>query len=187
MGTTMTSLHVNFVLGALSAFVGIFIYSVVQRCFKISNKGMLMFQFALMMAVAITCLSGGLRSIGFIPVMAPVSFTIGATQSLMRSVYSNLIPPGQEASMFAFYEITDKGSNLIGAMLTTIIHNLAHSYIPTMWYILAGYAASAVVLSFVDVEQGMKDIGKVDSNEKDCKVDSSQNYACPEEPPAVSS
>jgi len=166
--TTLTSLHVNFVLGALAAFLGIFMYSAVQRCFKISNKHMLMFQFGLMMAVAITCLCGGLRSIGFVPVMAPVSFTIGATQSLIRSVYSNLIPPGQEASMFAFYEITDKGSNLIGAMLTMIIHNLAHSYIPTMWYILLGYAASAAVLYFVDVEQGMKDIGKVDgSTEKE--------------------
>jgi len=162
--TTMTSLHVNFVLGALAAFVGIFVYSTVQRCFGISNKHMLMFQFAVMMAVAVTCLAGGLRSIGFVPVMAPVSFTIGATQSVIRSVYSSLIPPGQEASMFAFYEITDKGSNLIGAMLTLIIHNLAHSYIPTMWYILMGYAASAAVLYFVDVEQGMKDIGKVDAN-----------------------
>jgi len=44
-----------------------------------------------------------------------------------------------------------------------IIHNLAHSYIPTMWYILGGYAVSAVILCFVDVEQGMKDIGKGDS------------------------
>jgi len=163
--TTMTALHVNFVLGALAAFVGIFIYATVQRVFRISNKSMLMFQFAVMMAVAITCLAGGLRSIGFVPVMAPVSFTIGATQSVIRSVYSSLIPPGQEASMFAFYEITDKGSNLIGAMLTLIIHNLAHSYIPTMWYILFGYVASAAVLYFVDIEQGMKDLGKVDGSE----------------------
>lgn len=165
--TTMTSLHVNFVLGALAAFLGIIIYATVQKCFNISNKSMLMFQFALMMAVAATALAGGLKSIGFVPVMAPVSFTIGATQSVIRSVYASLIPPGQEASMFAFYEITDKGSNLIGAMLTMIIHNLAHSYIPTMWYILLAYAASAVVLYFVDVEQGMKDVGKGGAQEKE--------------------
>merc|ERR1719491_355301 len=163
--TTMTSMHVNFILGAFAAFLGIFVYQAVQSCFKISNKHMLMFQFFVMMAVAITCLAGGLRSIGFVPVMAPVSFTIGATQSVVRSIYTNLIPPGKEASMFAFYEITDKGSNLIGAALTLVIHNLTHSYIPTMWYILAGYAVSVVVLFFVDVEQGMKDIGKVDSTQ----------------------
>merc|ERR1712183_220578 len=94
--------------------------------------------------------------------MAPVSLTVGSLQSITRAIYTNLIPPGKEASMFAFYEITDKGSNLIGAAVTVIIHNLAHSYIPTMWYILLGYGASAAVLYFVDVEQGMKDIGKVD-------------------------
>merc|ERR1719277_326474 len=133
------------------------------------------------MAVAITCLAGGLKSIGFVPVMAPVSFSIGAFQSIMRSVYSSLIPPGQEASMFAFYEITDKGSNLIGALLTMIIHNLFHSYIPTMWYILAGYGASAVVLYFVDVEQGMKDIGKMDIDKDE------EKSACPAEAVAGSS
>merc|ERR1712045_1065123 len=121
----MTSMHINFILGAFAAFVGIFLYQLIQTKLGISNKSMLVFQFVLMMFVAITCLAGGLRSIGFIPVMAPVSLTIGSTQSLTRSVYSNLIPPGQESSMFAFYEITDKGSNLIGALLTMIIHNVA--------------------------------------------------------------
>merc|ERR1719384_3028425 len=127
---------------------------------------MIMFQFILMMCVAMTCLAGGLRSIGFVPVMAPVSFTIGSTQSLVRSVYSNLIPPGKEASMFAFYEITDKGSNLIGAAVTLLIHNWFHSYIPTMWYILIGYGASAGVLLLVNVEKGMQDIGRGESGEE---------------------
>merc|ERR1719330_183862 len=114
-----------------------------------------------MMCVAIACLAGGLRSIGFLPVMAPVSLTIGSTQSLIRSAYSSLIPPGKESAMFAFYAITDKGSNLIGAAVTVVIHNWLHSYIPTMWYILLGYGASFAVLLFVDVEKGMRDIGKV--------------------------
>merc|ERR1719277_179159 len=149
----MTAMHVDFILGAFAAFLGIFIYQAIQNYFHVSNKHMLLFQFILMMGVAITCLAGGLRSIGFIPVMAPVSLTVGSTQSLVRSVYSNLIPPGQESSMFAFYEITDKGSNLIGAAVTIFIHNWLHSYVPTMWYILLGYGASAVILLFVDVEQ----------------------------------
>jgi len=156
--TTLMSLHVNFALGALAAFVGIFIYAEGKRRFMICSKAMLNFQFTLMMAVAVVCLGGGLRWIGFAPVMAPVAVTIGAMQSLSRSVFSNLIPPGQEASMFAFYEIILRGSNIIGAMVTLLIHNLAHSYIPTMWYILLCFAAATSALSFVDIEQGMKDV-----------------------------
>lgn len=161
---TLTSMHINWILGAIAAFVGIFMYNGIQKLLGISNKHLIMFQFVLMMGVATACLSGGIRTIGFIPVMAPVSLTIGSMQSLVRSVYVNLIPPGKEASMFAFYEITDKGSNLIGAAVTVFVHNACHSYLPTMWYILLGFGASTVVLYFVDVEQGMKDIGKTEQD-----------------------
>merc|ERR1712176_455723 len=142
--STLTSAHINFILGAFAALVGIFLYQFVQSKLKLKNKTVLTFQFILMTCVAIACVSGGLESVGFIAVMAPVSLTVGSLQSITRSIYTNLIPVGKEASMFAFYEITDKGSNLIGAAVTVLIHTTAHSYVHTMWYIMIGFASSAV-------------------------------------------
>merc|ERR1711879_101511 len=93
-------------------------------------------------------------------VMTPTALTIGSLQSYARSIYSSLIPPGKESAMFAFYEITDKGSNLIGAAVTVAIHTTFHSYLPVFWYILLEFALALTILFFVDVEQGMADVGR---------------------------
>ena len=43
---------------------------------------------------------------------------LGHMQALFRSLFSLLIPEGEEASYFALFAITDRGSNLIGAVVT---------------------------------------------------------------------
>jgi len=158
--TTMVSLHMLFILGIAGAMVGIFLYMMLQRLLGVSGKTMLLVQFAIMAVVAIICLAGGLDSIGYMPVMAPVSLTVGSMQGYFRSIFCVLIPPGKESAMFAFYEITDKGSALVGTLVTLIIVNVFKSYLPSMAYVLLGFITSLALLFFVDVEQGMRDLGK---------------------------
>merc|ERR1740129_2526484 len=117
----------------------------------------------MMAVIAVTCVAGGLKSIGYIPVMAPVSLTVGSMQGYFRSLFSVLIPPGKESAMFAFYEITDKGSALVGTAATFIIVNVCHSILPSMYYVLFGFIISWALLYFVDVEEGMRDLGKEES------------------------
>merc|ERR1719433_2313847 len=125
-----------------------------QKLMGVSGKTMLLIQFAMMAVIAATCLAGGLDTIGYLPVMAPVSLTVGSMQGYFRSIFSLLIPPGKESAMFAFYEITDKGSALVGTAVTFIIHNVFHSYLPSMYYIVFGFASSLALLCFLDVDQG---------------------------------
>jgi len=160
---TMVSLHMLFILGIAGAMAGIFLYMMLQRLMGVSGKTMLLIQFAMMAVIAITCLAGGLKSIGYLPVMAPVSLTVGSMQGYFRSLFSVLIPPGKESAMFAFYEITDKGSALVGTAATFIIVNVCHSILPSMYYVLFGFIISWALLYFVDVEEGMRDLGKEES------------------------
>merc|ERR1712048_1522101 len=135
-------------------------YSSIQRCLGASAKGMLIAELCIYSGIAILVLCGFLESLPMEVVMAPAALTIGSIQGYARSIYSSLIPPGKESSMFAFYEITDKGSNLIGAAVTVVVHTTFHSYLPTFWYILLGFSSSIVILCFVDVEAGLREIGK---------------------------
>jgi len=156
----MSTLHIAWILAALGALLGVFLYQCLQRCTGMSGKQMLMLQFVVYSFVAVLCLGGGLKTLPFELVMAPCALTIGSLQSYARSIYSSLIPPGKESAMFAFYEITDKGSNLVGAAVIVLVHTTFHSYLPVFWYILLEFAVAFIILYFVDVEQGMAELGK---------------------------
>merc|ERR1712228_291787 len=110
----------------------------IQSCCgeRVSAKGLLIFQLALFLT---------------------------ALQAYSRSIFSSLIPRGRESVFFAFYEITDKGSNLIGPVVTIIVHNLTHSYIGVFWYLLFAFGVAAVLLFFMDLDAGMADAGKKES------------------------
>merc|ERR1712039_349973 len=61
---------------------------------------------------------------------------------------------------FAFYAITDKGSNLIGPLVMGWVHNTTHSYTGTFLYLMPAFLVSALILKFVDVEKGLEDVRK---------------------------
>lgn len=62
--------------------------------------------------------------------------------------------------MFSFYTITDKGSSVIGAIVIIAVSGSTGSYIGVFWYCLIAFASSTVILSFVDMQQGMREAGK---------------------------
>merc|ERR1712232_144350 len=99
--------------------------------------------------------------------MAFPMLMLGSLQAYQRSIYSLLIPPGQESSMFAFYEVSDKGSNLVGALVTFIVHNATGSYRLMFWYLFLEFIVAGALLVCVDVEQGMADVGKTEGIEYD--------------------
>lgn len=48
------------------------------------------------------------------PIGAIFGLAIGGISSFCRSVFGELIPPGNEAAFYALYAITDKGSSVFG-------------------------------------------------------------------------
>merc|ERR1712218_274278 len=128
------------------ALVGVFLFMQIQHCTGASGKSMIIFELLVYMVL---CLAGGcgiitaLPGSGFYVVMAPCMLMIGSIQSYSRSVFSSLVPKGKEAKLFTFYEVTDKGSNVIGAIVTTVVYTLTKSYTGVFWYLLVAFAGSA--------------------------------------------
>ena len=55
--------------------------------------------------------------LGFYALGATIALVLGGTQALSRSLYSQLIPYGKEAEYFSLYEVSDRGTSLIGPLL----------------------------------------------------------------------
>lgn len=161
---SLTSAVMNAVLGAVACLLGVFLFEKVQTCFGLSGKTMVLVQLLIFAAVS-GLGAGGLISrfptAGFYTIIGISLLTIGSIQSFSRALFADLVPCGQEAAMFAFYEITDKGSNLIGSAVTALVHNRTSSYEGVFWYLLPAFLVSALLIAQVDLEQGMRDAGKV--------------------------
>ncbi|MEV0586979.1 MFS transporter [Nonomuraea sp. NPDC050310] len=57
-----------------------------------------------------------------------IAIVMGGTQALSRSLFSYVIPRGKEAEYYSLYEISDKGSTLLGSWTVALAVNLTNSY-----------------------------------------------------------
>jgi UMF1 family MFS transporter len=59
---------------------------------------------------------------------AIIGLVLGGSQALSRSLFSLMIPKGQEAEFFSLYEISDKGTSWMGPLLFGLTFQLSGSY-----------------------------------------------------------
>ena len=57
-----------------------------------------------------------------------IGFIMGGTQALSRSMFSQLIPKGNEAEFFSLYEISDKGTSWLAPLLFGLCLQFTNSY-----------------------------------------------------------
>mmetsp|Transcript_91474 Transcript_91474/g.259053 ORF Transcript_91474/g.259053 Transcript_91474/m.259053 type:complete len:498 (-) Transcript_91474:54-1547(-) len=160
---SLASAVMNAGLGAVGCLLGIFLFGKVQQCFGLSGKAMLLIELLIFAAVSGLGAAGLISrypTAGFYTIIGISLLLMGSVQSFSRALFSDLVPTGKEAAMFAFYEITDKGSNLIGSAVTAVVHIRTHSYEGVFWYLLPAFLVSALLIWTMDVEQGMRDAGK---------------------------
>jgi len=62
--------------------------------------------------------------------------TLGPTQSYARTLFTDLIPPGQEAEYFGVFEISDRGSSWIGPLVCGAIYEFTGRIRHAMWYLM---------------------------------------------------
>eukprot|EP00929_Paragymnodinium_shiwhaense_P041633 TRINITY_DN21613_c0_g1_i1.p1 TRINITY_DN21613_c0_g1~~TRINITY_DN21613_c0_g1_i1.p1 ORF type:complete len:579 (+),score=56.74 TRINITY_DN21613_c0_g1_i1:112-1737(+) len=156
----MSRILFNCILAALAAFLGIYVFMKVQQRFNICSKIMLVRQLAFFSLVSVAGATGVIGyfggGLGFYLVMAPAMLLTGSVQSYSRSLCATLIPTGKESALFAFYEISDKGSNAIGALLTAVVHIVLHTYTPMFWFVALEFLVAALLLTYVDIHEGQR-------------------------------
>ena len=100
------------------------------------------------------------RQVGLFYLLAVgIGFVLGGSQALSRSLFSQLIPRGKEAEYFSLYEVSERGTSWLGALIFGLVHQLTGSYRLSIFSLVAFFVVGALLLARVDVRRGTVEAG----------------------------
>lgn len=103
---------------------------------------------------------GFLQTIPQAWVMGAVLATVlGGSQALSRSLFSQMIPAGREATFFGLYEITERGTSWIGPLIFGMVVGATGSYRQAILSLIVLLLIGTVVLLFTNTERAIHDAG----------------------------
>jgi UMF1 family MFS transporter len=89
-------------------------------------------------------------------VLGAVTATVlGGSQALSRSLFSQMIPPGREASFFGIYEISERGTSWIGPILFGMVAAATNSYRQAILSLIVLFVAGLIGLVFTDTDRAI--------------------------------
>lgn len=90
---------------------------------------------------------------------AAIAVVLGGSQALSRSIFSRLIPAGNEAEYFGFYEISDSGTSWLGPLLFGLAYQLTNSYRNALASLVVFFVVGFVLLVRVPLRAGVQQAG----------------------------
>jgi UMF1 family MFS transporter len=86
---------------------------------------------------------------------AVIATVLGGSQALSRSLFSQMIPAGREASFFGMYEISERGTSWIGPILFGMVAAATNSYRQAILSLIVLFAAGMVALILTDTDRAV--------------------------------
>ena len=88
---------------------------------------------------------------------AVIGVVLGGSQALSRSLYSLMIPKGQEAEFFSIYEVSDKGTSWLGPLLFGLAFQYTRSYRIAILSLVTFLVLGVILLAFVNVRKAIQE------------------------------
>jgi len=90
-----------------------------------------------------------------------IAIVLGGSQALSRSLFSLMIPQGQEAEYFSLYEVSERGTSWLGPLLFGLVLQNTGSYRAAILSIAIFFTAGLLLLVFVNVRRAIVESGNV--------------------------
>jgi MFS transporter, UMF1 family len=90
-----------------------------------------------------------------------IAVVLGGSQALSRSLFSQMIPEGQEAEYFSIYEIGERGTSWLAPLLFGLAFQVTGSYRIALVSLMIFFIAGLAVLVFVNVRRAIEEAGNV--------------------------
>ena len=88
-----------------------------------------------------------------------IGVVLGSTQALSRSLFSQMIPKGRESSFFGLYEISEKGTSWMGAMVFSVVVASTGSYRQALLAVIGFFVVGMIVLFLTDTDRAIHEAG----------------------------
>ena len=86
---------------------------------------------------------------------AVIATVLGGSQALSRSLFSQMIPAGKEASFFGLYEISERGTSWIGPLLFGMVAAATNSYRQAILSLIVLFLAGMIGLLLTDTDRAI--------------------------------
>lgn len=88
-----------------------------------------------------------------------IAIVLGGSQALSRSLFSLMIPRGQEAEYFSLYEVSERGTSWMGPLIFGLTLQFSGSYRLALLSIAIFFAVGLLVLTRVNVRRAITEAG----------------------------
>jgi UMF1 family MFS transporter len=88
-----------------------------------------------------------------------IAIVLGGSQALSRSLYSRMIPKGEEAAFFGLYEVSERGTSWMGPLLFSIVIARTGSYRQALLSLVFFFVVGLVLLWITDTDKGIHEAG----------------------------
>jgi UMF1 family MFS transporter len=88
-----------------------------------------------------------------------IALVLGGTQALSRSVFSLMIPRGQEAEYFSLYEISERGTSWLAPLLFGLAYQNTGSYRIAIVSLIVFFIAGFILLTRVSIRRAAEAVG----------------------------
>ena len=88
-----------------------------------------------------------------------IAIVLGGSQALSRSLFSLMIPTGQEAEYFSLYEVSERGTSWMGPLIFGLTLQFSGSYRLAILSIAIFFAVGLVILTRVNVRRAITEAG----------------------------
>jgi len=95
----------------------------------------------------------------FFSLAAAIGFVLGGTQALSRSLFSHLVPKRREAEFFGFYQISDRGTSVIGQLGFVAAYGAFGSYRQAILVLIVFFLSGGLLLALTDFRRGIDAVG----------------------------
>lgn len=132
-----------------AAFFGALFFNLVAKA--IGSKRAIMVSLVIWTGVLVYAYGLLETKLQFFILGAAIAIVLGGSQALSRSVYSLMIPKGQEAEYFSLYEVSDKGTSWLAPLMFGLALQFTGSYRAAILSLVIFFAAGFAVLAKVNV------------------------------------
>jgi MFS transporter, UMF1 family len=157
LGMNQTDLALLFLMVQFVAFGGALLFNAIAQ--RLGTKNTIWGSLIIWTAAVVYAYAFLTTSREYFLLGAVIALVLGGSQALSRSLYSHMIPKGQEAEFFGIYEISERGTSWLGTTLFGLALQFSKSYQVAILSVGVFFLAGLILLPFVNVRRAIEEAG----------------------------